>query len=71
MEFCDYMNSLPDLRIETIRRLAKECRVTVNTVYRWISGEFTPDPLKRKMIAETLDIPEEELFPLSNVPQNG
>lgn len=63
MAFSDYMKSLPNIRLETIKQLAKACRVNEPTVYRWIQGEFTPDPLKRKVIAETLGVPESELFP--------
>lgn len=63
MVFSDYMKSLPNTRTETIKLVAKECRVSDVTVYRWINGEVTPEPLKRKVIADTLGIPECELFP--------
>lgn len=64
MIFSDYMKSLPNTRTETIKLVAKECRVSDVTVYRWINGTVTPEPLKRKVIADALGIPENELFPL-------
>ncbi len=66
MVFSDYMKSLPNTRTETIKLVAKECRVSEVSVYRWINGEVTPEPLKRKVIADTLGIPENELFPLGS-----
>ena len=63
MEFKDYVNSLPNEREKTITDLAIVCRVSRSTVYRWLRGDFTPDPLKRKVIADYLQKPEKELFP--------
>ena len=63
MEFKDYVNSLPNERETTILELAKLCRVSRQTVYRWLQGEFLPDPLKRRVIAEYLGKEETELFP--------
>ena len=63
MEFKDYVNSLPNVRETTILELAKLCRVSRQTVYRWLQGEFLPDPLKRRVIAEYLGKEEKELFP--------
>jgi hypothetical protein len=63
MEFKDYVNSLPNERETTILELAKLCRVSRQTVYRWLQGEFLPDPLKRRVIAEYLGKEEKELFP--------
>lgn len=63
MEFKDYVNSLPNERETTIWELAKLCRVSRQTVYRWLQGEFLPDPLKRRVIAEYLGKEEKELFP--------
>lgn len=63
MEFKDYVNSLPNERETTILELAKTCRVSRQTVYRWLQGEFLPDPLKRRVIAEYLGKEEKELFP--------
>lgn len=58
MEFKDYVNSLPNEREKTITDLAIVCRVSSSTVYRWLRGDFTPDPLKRKVIADYLQKPE-------------
>ena len=63
MEFKDYVNSLPNEREKAIVDLAIVCRVSNSTVYRWLRGDFTPDPLKRKVIADYLQKPEKELFP--------
>lgn len=63
MEFKDYVNSLPNERETTILELAKLCRVSRQTVYRWLQGAFLPDPLKRRVIAEYLGKEEKELFP--------
>ena len=63
MEFIEYVDSLPNKRDEVIAQLAIRCRVSSVTVYRWLKGYFLPDPLKRKVIADYLDIPEEELWP--------
>ena len=63
MEFKDYVNSLPNEREQTIMDLAKICRVSNSTVYRWLRGDFMPDPLKRKVIADYLRKSEKELFP--------
>jgi len=63
MEFKDYVKSLPNERETTILELAKLCRVSRQTVYRWLQGEFLPDPLKRRVIAEYLGKEEKELFP--------
>lgn len=63
MEFKDYVNSLPNERETTIWELTKLCRVSRQTVYRWLQGEFLPDPLKRRVIAEYLGKEEKELFP--------
>ena len=65
MEFKEYVNSLPNQRNEVIAQLAIRCRVTSVTVYRWLRGDFIPDALKRKVIAEYLQISEKELW--SNV----
>ncbi len=63
MRFKEYIDSLPNQRNEEISKLMKLCRVNESTVYRWLRGDFTPDPLKRKVISEYLNIPEHELFP--------
>lgn len=63
MEFKEYVKSLPNTRDEVIAQLGIRCKVTKVTVWRWLRGDFTPDPLKRKVIADYLNIPEEELWP--------
>ncbi len=63
MDFSTYMKNLPNTRREKVLMLAKACCVNETSVYRWITGVCTPDSLKKKTIAETLGIPEEELFP--------
>ncbi len=63
MTFRDYMKSLPNKRQDAILMLKDECCVTLATVYRWVNGSAVPDRLKRKVIARSLGIPEEYLFP--------
>ena len=63
MDFCSYVKSLPNERQEVITQLARLCRVTNTTVYRWISDDFIPDALKRKVIAEFLGKTEKDLWP--------
>lgn len=66
MVFSEYINSLPgrsNPKVEIIMKIAEACCVNRETVYRWATGEFMPDALKRRTIAELLQIPEEELFP--------
>lgn len=63
MEFKDYVNSLPNERDKVMADLAILCRVSNSTVYRWLRGDFIPEALKRKVIAEYLGRSEEELFP--------
>lgn len=63
MRFKEYIDSLPNQRNKEISKLMKLCRVNESTVYRWLRGDFTPGPLKRKVISEYLKIPENELFP--------
>ena len=63
MVFRDYMNSLPNLKLEEIKKIAEiTCSSTV-TVYRWISGEVAPPMIKKKAIADYLGKTIEELFP--------
>lgn len=63
MEFKEYVNSLPNQRNEVISQLMLRCMVSRITVYRWLRGDFIPDALKRKVIADYLQIPEKELWP--------
>lgn len=61
MVFNEYVNSLPNQKAETIKAIAKNCMVTDLTVWRWIAGKTQPDALKKKIIAETLGVKENEL----------
>lgn len=63
MEFKEYVNSLPNQRNEVISQLMLRCMVSRITVYRWLRGDFIPDALKRKVIADYLQIPEKKLWP--------
>lgn len=63
MEFKEYVNSLPNQRNEVMADLAIRCRVSNVTVYRWLRGDFIPDALKRKVIADYLGKSEKELWP--------
>lgn len=63
MVFKDYIDSLPNVRLETINKIAEvtcSCKVTV---YRWLSGDIEPPMIKKKTIAEYLGMSVEELFP--------
>ncbi len=50
-------------RAEFRRRLAGECKVSVMTIYRWLSGDVTPGALERDKISEITGIPVDDLFP--------
>lgn len=63
MVFTDYMKSLPNQQMETIKKLAEITCSTPAAVYRWIKGENPPAPIKQKIIAEYLGMSVEELFP--------
>ncbi len=63
MVFKDYINSLPDVRMETINKIAEITCSSKMSVYRWISGDIEPPLLKKKVIAEFLGKAVEELFP--------
>lgn len=71
MTFKDYYKSLPSRapmapKQAFIRRIAKLCKRSEQTVYMWISGVQKPDALVQSVIAKELQIPEQELFPLDN-----
>lgn len=63
MVFSEYMKSLPAPRNKVINEIARRCKVTNTTVYRWAKGRVVPNSLCRSVIAEFLDIDEDELFP--------
>ena len=63
MVFSEYMNSLPNVKVEEIKKIAELTFSTPVTVYRWISGALNPPMVKKKIIAEYLGRSVEELFP--------
>lgn len=66
MVFSEYMNNLPNVKVEEIKKIAELTSSTVITVYRWIAGTIDPPLVKKKIIAEYLSKPIEELFPNTN-----
>lgn len=63
MVFSEYMESLPNLKVDTVNEIAKlTCSSTVS-VYNWISGRSEPPTLKKRIIADYLGKSVEELFP--------
>lgn len=58
----DYINSLPNVKNDTIKKLAEITCSSIVSVYRWINGECEPSPLKKKIIAEYLGMSVDELF---------
>lgn len=50
-------------RTEFIKEIAQLCMVSETTVRSWIAGEYRPEPLKQRLIAEKLQRKPEELFP--------
>lgn len=63
MDFINYVNSLPNQRQKLMGKLQELCRVSNITIYRWMRGDSRPDALKRKVIAEYLQMSESELWP--------
>lgn len=63
MVFNEYVNSLPNVKQETINKLAEITSSSTMTVYRWINGSINPPMVKKKIIAEFLTKPIEELWP--------
>lgn len=63
MVFSEYMNSLPNVKVDEIKKITELTCSTPSTVYRWISGALNPPMVKKKIIAEYLGRPVEELFP--------
>lgn len=63
MVFKDYMNSLPNVKLVEIKKIAEITCSTPASVYRWISGAVEPSMVKKKIIAEYLKMSVEELFP--------
>lgn len=63
MVFKDYVDSLPNVRLETINKIAELTYSSKVTVYRWLSGDIEPPMVKKKVIAEYIGMSVEELFP--------
>lgn len=63
MIFRDYMNSLPNVKVETIKTLAELTSSSIISVYRWINGSSEPPLLKKKIIADFLKKDVSELWP--------
>lgn len=63
MVFSEYINSLPNVKVEEINKIAELTCSTVTSVYRWISGDAEPPMVKKKIIAEYLGKSVDELFP--------
>lgn len=70
MVFRDYIDSLPNVRLDTINKIAEVTCSSKVTVYRWLSGDIEPPMIKKKVIAEYLGKSVEELFPLKNESDN-
>lgn len=62
MGFSEYMKSLPYPRCKAVEALAEKCKVSNNSVYRWIQGKSKPNALCRGIVAEYLGMQESELF---------
>ncbi len=65
MTLKQYIESLPDLKKDMIKRIAAETMSSEVSVYRWINGDTTPHPLKQSIISRLVNIPVEILFPES------
>lgn len=63
MVFSDYMNGLPNVKVDTINEIAKLTCSTTLAVYRWINGSCEPPMLKKRIISEYLNKDVEELWP--------
>lgn len=63
MVFNEYVNSLPNVKQDTINKLAEITSSSTMTVYRWINGSVNPPMVKKKIIAEFLIKPIVELWP--------
>lgn len=65
MVFKDYIDSLPNVRLDTINKIAEVTCSSKVTVYRWMAGDIEPPMIKKKAIAEYLGMSIEELFPIT------
>jgi hypothetical protein len=63
MTLKDYFDQLDEQKRVLISRMESETMTSNSVVYRWISGEITPPPIKKRIISEIIGLPESELFP--------
>lgn len=63
MVFTEYMNSLPNVKQDTINKLAEITSSSTMTVYRWMNGSIKPPMVKKKIMAEFLNKKVEVLWP--------
>lgn len=63
MVFRDYMKSLPNEREEKIKKIAELTCSTRQSVYNWINGLSEPPLLKKKVIADFLNMDINVLWP--------
>jgi hypothetical protein len=63
MTLKDYFDNIEDTKKILINRISDETLSSTSVVYRWISGEIVPPPIKRRIISEIIGLPESELFP--------
>lgn len=66
MTLKDYFFDLEERKRSLINMIADQTLSSTSTVYRWISGEIDPPPLKKRIISEIIGLPESELFPEKN-----
>lgn len=63
MGFSEYMKSLPYPRTKDVEEIARLCKVSNSSVYRWIQGKSKPNALCRGLVSGYLGMQESELFP--------
>lgn len=63
MDFITYMNTLPNVKVEEIKKISELTSTSIQTVYRWIAGDIEPPLIKKKIIADYLQRKIEDLFP--------
>jgi hypothetical protein len=67
MVFSDYMNSLPNLKVEEIKKIAELTSSSEISVYKWIAKTIDPPLVKKKIIANYLGKSVDELFPITKL----
>lgn len=62
MVFSEYVKGLKRYkRLELIEEIMQRCLVSKPTVYRWMKGESRPLPMSKRIIAEILNVAENDL----------